>query len=116
VFYGKCTVIEEDEILAALEACHERVLIKGKCEISEETARLIAGSNVKLIGVESQSVANIENPMNVHLILLEKEIVLLEGLDLSGAEPGEYILAAFPLKLEDADGSPVRAVLIDFEG
>jgi arylformamidase len=116
VFYGKCTVIESSGITAALGTCHERLLIKGNCEISEETARLIADSNVKLIGVESQSVANIESPMSVHVILLEKEIVLLEGLDLSNAEPGEYVLAAFPLKLEGADGSPVRAVLIDFEG
>jgi arylformamidase len=116
LFYGKCIVIEPSEITAALESRHERLLIKGNCELSEEAARLIAASNVKLIGVKSQSVANIENPMSVHVILLEKEIVLLEGLDLSGAEPGEYVLAAFPLKLEGADGSPVRAVLIDFEG
>jgi arylformamidase len=45
--------------------------------------------------------------------LLQKEIVLLEGLDLSDAVVGEYILSAFPLKMQGADGSPVRAVLIE---
>ncbi|MCL2637622.1 MAG: cyclase family protein [Oscillospiraceae bacterium] len=112
-FYGKCAVVEKGDIISALNNCHERIIIKGDCEISEETARLIADSNVKLIGVENQSVANIESPMSVHVILLEKEIALLEGLDLSGVNAGEYVLAAFPLKLEGSDGSPVRAVLID---
>jgi len=115
LLYGECAVIESDDVIAALENRHERLLIKGNCELSDETARLIADSNVKLIGVESQSVGKIESPMSVHLILLEKEIVLLEGLYLSGVTPGEYILAAFPLKLKGSDGSPVRAVLIDFE-
>jgi len=116
LFYGKCTVVEESGITAALSSRYERLLIKGECEISDETARLIAGSNIRLLGVESQSVADIKSPMSVHKILLGQGIILLEGLDLSDAEPGEYILAAFPLKLEDADGSPVRAVLIDYIG
>jgi arylformamidase len=34
-------------------------------------------------------------------------------LDLSNVNPGEYILCAFPLNMQDSDGSPVRAVLID---
>ena len=36
----------------------------------------------------------------------------LEGVVLTGVEPGTYTLAAFPLRLEGADASPVRAVLI----
>jgi arylformamidase len=46
------------------------------------------------------------------VLLLEKEIIPLEGLDLSQVEEGEYILAAFPLYLKDSDGAPVRAALI----
>jgi len=122
LFYGKCTVVElsgvitEEDIIAILKNCRERLLIKGNCELSDDAALLLADSNVRLIGVESQSVGSIENPMNTHIILLGKGIALLEGLDLSNVNPGEYILSAFPLKLEGADGSPVRAVLIDFEG
>ena len=36
----------------------------------------------------------------------------LEGLVLAHVEPGRYTLAAFPLRLAEADASPVRAVLI----
>lgn len=121
-FYGECTVVEmigvigENEIKGVLKNCRERLLIKGNCELSDSGARAIANSHVKLIGVENQSVGNAEQPISVHVILLEKEVIPLEGLDLSGAEPGECILSAFPLSLQDSDGAPVRAVLIDKKG
>ena len=122
IFYGKCTVLEydgivgESEVKRALKNCHDRLLLKGKCELSESGARALAKSHVKLIGVESQSVGNSEHPQIIHVILLEKEIIPLEGLNLSAVSPGDYLLCAFPINLEDSDGAPVRAVLIDCGG
>ena len=49
----------------------------------------------------------------VHRQLLSSGMVLLEGLDLSGVEEGIYFLMAAPLKIDGADGSPVRAILLD---
>jgi len=46
-----------------------------------------------------------------HHALQRNNILILEGLDLSGVPDGVYELAALPLKLIDGDGSPVRAVL-----
>ncbi|MCL2576762.1 MAG: cyclase family protein [Defluviitaleaceae bacterium] len=118
-FYGKCTVVEfegtigDAEIADILKNCHKRLLFKGQNELTESAAVLIANSHVKLIGVESQSVGSMEHPLDVHLILLEKEIIPLEGLDLSNVNTGEYTLSAFPLNMKDSDGSPVRAVLIE---
>ena len=45
--------------------------------------------------------------------LLEKEVVLLEGIRLSGVVDGAYFLNAAPLNLTDTDGSPCRATLMD---
>jgi len=47
----------------------------------------------------------------VHRTLLAAEIVILENLDLTDAEPGNYLLSALPLKMDDLDGSPIRAIL-----
>ena len=47
--------------------------------------------------------------------LLEKEIVLLEGLVLSAVPEGHYLLNAAPLNLAGADGAPCRAWLIPME-
>jgi len=117
IFFGKCTVAEfdgavgENEIANVLGNCHERLLLKGNCELSESGAYALTKSHVKLIGIESQSVGNADHPLSVHVILLEKEIIPLEGLVLSAVEPGEYFLSAFPINLEGSDGAPVRAVL-----
>jgi len=42
-----------------------------------------------------------------------KGIVILEGLDLSAVEPGNYFLIALPMKIGGAEGAPVRAFLAD---
>jgi arylformamidase len=47
-----------------------------------------------------------------HRELLGAEVVILEGLDLSQVEPGDYRLIALPLLLAGTEASPVRAVLI----
>ncbi|MBQ8297311.1 MAG: cyclase family protein [Ruminococcus sp.] len=105
---------EIDEVCARqmLSDSPRRLLIKGKAEITCEAAGVFAESGLLLIGVEPQSVSN-GKTAEVHKILLESEIVILEGIVLDEVPEGEYQLAALPLRLEGADGSPCRAVLID---
>ena len=106
-------------------AC-QRLLFKGDCSLSLDGAKALTKYQVKLIGVESQSVAPSEAPVPVHLELLANEIMILEGLvlcdvptkDTIGTEAGElavgeYFLLALPLKLGGRDGSPCRAVLLE---
>jgi arylformamidase len=49
--------------------------------------------------------------VNIHKILLEAGVVVLEGLNLSEAETDEYELICLPLKLIGAEGAPARVVL-----
>lgn len=93
----------------------ERLLLKGKQVITEGAAKVMAERNLKCVGVEGLTVGPFSTPGPVHKILLDSEIVILEGLRLEAAWEGEYFLAAQPLKMKELDGSPVRAVLIDFE-
>ena len=44
--------------------------------------------------------------------LLEKSIVIVEGLDLSAPPMGPYELRVLPLRLAGLDGAPARAVLV----
>jgi arylformamidase len=46
-----------------------------------------------------------------HQALLEAGIWVIEGLDLSEVEPGEYELVCLPIKIEQSDGAPARAIL-----
>ncbi len=92
----------------------KRILIKGNTIISPEAARAFAKSDVTLIGVESQSIGELNSPVRVHKVLLEKGIVILEGIKLKEIQEGTYFLCAAPLLLGGCDGAPTRAILIDF--
>ena len=82
--------------------------------LDESAASYLVDSGVGLIGIEYLSIETGEgsNSGAVHRLLLAEEILVLEGLDLRMVEPGEYFLAAQPLKFEGGNGSPVRAVLM----
>ena len=88
------------------------ILIKGDCIVTSSAAKVFSESNILLIGNESQSVGPIDSPMEVHKILLEKEIVLLEGINLKDVSVGKYFLCAQPLNINGIEGSPCRAILI----
>lgn len=89
-----------------------RILIAGEATVTAPAARVFAESGILLLGNESQTVGPSDAPMEVHLILLKKEIVLLEGVVLSQVPEGFYFLSAAPLNLGGADGAPCRAYLI----
>lgn len=66
---------------------------------------------IRLIGVDYLSIEPFIGDGEVHRILLEADVVILEGLDLSEITGGNYELICLPLKLSGVDGAPCRAVL-----
>lgn len=68
--------------------------------------------NLELIGIDSLSVAGPENEGSVHRELLNNGIAVLEGINLTDIEPGEYFIFAPPLKIGGAEAAPCRALLI----
>ena len=122
-FVGDCYVgtkngdVSADDAKALLAAAKEagaaeRILIKGEAVVTKEAAEVFSEAGILLLGNESQTVGPLEAPMEVHLILLGKGIVLLEGIELSVVSEGRYFLSAAPLNLGGADGAPCRAYLI----
>lgn len=80
--------------------------------LDESAARWLVDRRVKTIGIDYLSVGSFEGGADVHRILLGGDVVMIEGIDLRGIEPGEYTLACLPLKIRDGDGGPARAILI----
>ncbi len=91
----------------------ERLLSKGNAWLTVEGAEALSECGVKLFGLEHQSIAGDNPPTDVHVAVLSKGIVAVEGLVLSEVPEGKYFLFAAPIKLGGSDGSPCRAVLID---
>ena len=111
---GHVTAGDAEEILKKAGGA-ERILIGGKATVTAEGAEVFAAGGIKLLGNEGQTVGPENAPMQVHLILLRREIALLEGIVLQGIPEGQYFLSAAPLNLGGADGAPCRAYLIDLE-
>ena len=116
---GPCTVIDITEYdRNQLEDFlknnkRKRLLLKGNQVVTLEIAKLLNQYEILLVGVEGQSVGPFEAPMPVHLELLEKDVVLLEGIVLKEVPCGNYFLFAAPLKLGGSDGAPCRAILLE---
>ena len=117
-FEGKLTKAAAEEIFTRAGREHpeaqKKLLFKGKTTVTEESAAYFAAQGIELLGVESQTVGPEDAPMQVHLILLGKEVCLLEGLRLDAVSAGTYFLHAAPLNFSGLDGSPCRATLIRF--
>ncbi|CRK82839.1 arylformamidase [Neobacillus massiliamazoniensis] len=80
--------------------------------LEPELAAYLAKLGVRLIGLDLPSVDPLDSKeLSAHHELTHNGIHILEGLVLDEVQPGDYELAALPLPLVDADGSPVRAVL-----
>ncbi len=80
--------------------------------ISNEAAYFLAQSGVSVVGVDYLSVGGFKHGGSyVHKTLLGGGVWIIEGLDLSGVKPGKYDLICLPLKLDQGDGAPARAIL-----
>lgn len=77
-----------------------------------ETLQWLADRGVRLVGIDTASVDPADSKtLEAHQVLLQRELRVLENLVLDEVPPGDYELIALPLKLVQADASPVRAVL-----
>jgi arylformamidase len=67
---------------------------------------------VMTVGIDTPSIdPATSKELSSHRALFDCDMAVIEGLELSHIEDGEYFLSAIPLKILGADGAPLRAVL-----
>jgi len=85
--------------------------------ISAELARWCVHKNVRMLGVEPPSVADVNNVgelTEVHRILFEGGVIVIEGLaNLALLSKPKVTFITLPLKIAGGDGAPARAVAIE---
>ena len=106
---------------------HTRVLIKTRNSgfirgptfvrdytyLAPDGAEYLVSLGVKLVGVDYFSVEQFHSGRHrTHRALLERGVIIVEGLDLSTPPMGPYDLRVLPLRLAGLDGAPARAVLV----
>jgi kynurenine formamidase len=83
--------------------------------ISRELARWLVARQVWLVGLEMPSVASLQDKAElteVHQILLRGEVVIVECLANLRDLPPHVTFIALPLKIDQGDGSPIRAIAV----
>lgn len=81
--------------------------------LAPDGAEYLVSIGVELVGVDYLSIEQFHSGHHkTHRTLLEKDVVIIEGLSLSEPAPGIYELVCLPLRLEGLDAAPARAVLI----
>jgi len=82
--------------------------------LSTEAATWISGFRLKGLGIDMISIdGEGTSDFPVHRILLEQNILIIENLtNLQGLPGMGFSFSCLPLKFENADGSPVRAIAI----
>jgi arylformamidase len=132
VMVGPALVVEahgdriDRGVLAAIRLTgEERVIFKTKASsfsqegpfredfacLAKDAVPYLVEAGVKLVGIDYMSIEEFNGDGEVHRALLGSGVIVVEGLDLSGVEPGRYELICLPLKIKGGDGAPARVVL-----
>ena len=79
--------------------------------LTEGGAKFLVGQGVKVVGVDYLSVEQYQKAgAPAHTALLGNGVIIIEGLNLSDAEAGQYEMYCLPLRVH-ADGAPARVIL-----
>lgn len=80
--------------------------------VTESGARYLVEQGVKVVGIDYLSIEQFRKPgAPAHRMLLSNGVIIIEGLNLSDAEPGMYEMYCLPLPVTGGDGAPARVVL-----
>ncbi|MBU6258770.1 MAG: arylformamidase [Burkholderiales bacterium] len=135
-YLGRCRVVHaigarlvrREHLAHALEGLPPRLLVRtyerapvarwdaDLPAFAPETVEALADRGLRLIGIDSASVdPAASKTLPTHQVLRRRGLRVLENLVLDDVPEGDYELIALPLKLVEADASPVRAVLRELE-
>ena len=80
--------------------------------LDQSAAQYLVTKNLIAVGVDGLGIERNQPGHETHKILLENDILIIEGLRLGHVMPGSYELVCLPLVLIGTDGAPARAILI----
>lgn len=81
---------------------------------TNEVAHYLKDRKIRLAGVDYITIGNQkdhENIKTVHETLLMNGIYIIEMLNLDGVKPGDYEMVCLPLRMENGDAGPCRAII-----
>lgn len=81
--------------------------------LMKDAAVYLADTEIRGVGIDALGIERSQPGHETHLSLMEKDVLILEGLMLKDIEEGSYFMIALPIKIRDAEGAPARVILLD---
>ncbi|MFW5981815.1 MAG: cyclase family protein [Halanaerobiaceae bacterium] len=81
--------------------------------LAEDAAEYLIELDIKGVGIDSLGIERAQEGHPTHKKLLSNKKLILEGLRLKEVQGGQYTLALFPVKIQDVEATPCRAVLFE---
>lgn len=111
-FVSKQSIVNNDIVFfktANSKQSKHQPFIEQYVYIEPDAAKELLEKGVKIVGVDYISIdKHDDEDLTVHNMLLSKEILIVEGLELSSIPEGRYEIFIMPLKVPDMDGLPAR--------
>jgi len=82
--------------------------------ISTEAGYFLRDKKISVVGIDYLAIGSIkdkEGLFEVHKTLLGSGVWVIEALDLSAVKAGNYEIICLPIKLEQGDAAPARAIV-----
>lgn len=79
--------------------------------LSKTGAEYLVDKGVRGVGIDALGIERNQPGHPTHDLLLNEEILILEGIRLKDVSEGTYEMIALPLSIEDVEALPVRAIL-----
>lgn len=124
--YGRRAVSAADLQAAAIPAGCTRLLLKTDnqsywlsgetrfqedfCALDASAAEWLVQHGFVLVGIDYLSIQRFHDGPDVHQLLLQAEVVIVETLNLQQVSTGWYDFICLPIKLAGVEGAPVRAI------
>jgi arylformamidase len=102
-----------DFVLLKTQNSAGRVYDEDFVYIRHDAAEYLAELKVSGVGIDALGVERDQPGHLTHMALMSADVLILEGLALRDVQAGSYYLIALPLSIPDAEGAPVRAVLLE---
>ncbi|MFN0188279.1 MAG: cyclase family protein [Bacteroidia bacterium] len=76
-----------------------------------DAAYYLSELGIVLAGIDGLSIATANELNETHIVLLKNDVVIVEVLNFTGIEEGNYEMICLPIKIEDAEAAPARVLL-----
>jgi arylformamidase len=95
------------------EILEKNIFLNDYTFITPDAAEYLVKKEIRLIGFDYYTIDKYNSNNPSHTILLKNNVIIVETINLSGINAGEYELIALPLKIK-SEGSPARVILRQF--